>query len=128
MTYYIPFARFSLPNGRRSEDSMRTADPDVVAAYERIRAAGFYCSVEILSTREIAAYISDGTSADMGDIDCLVHPNGPGLPEAIGAMMKGFTAEGAAEWRKAMDTAVSEEVAAEELAMGNAEGFEEHDL
>lgn len=112
MTYHIPFTRFNLPDGRRSEDSMVTRDAEVAAAYDRIHKEGFYCSIELLTTGEIAAYISDGTPEDMGDIACIVHDNGPGLPEAIGAMMKAFTPEGVEEWREAMTRMVDEEVEA----------------
>lgn len=123
MTYHIPFTRFSLPDGRRSEDIMTTRDVAVAEAYDRIHKEGFYMAVEMLSTGEIAAYISDGTEADMGDIACIVHSNGPGLPEAIGAMMKAFTPEGAAEWRRGQEEldSIDAEMAAEEAHAKDAD-------
>ncbi len=96
MTYEIPFIRFSLPNGRQTPDTMMTEDAEVADAYRRIEAAGCRMTVEILQTGGIAACI-EGPD---GDLDCTVHPNGPGLPEAIGAMMKRFDPEAARRLRE----------------------------
>lgn len=96
--YEIPFTRFDLPDGRRSKDTMFTDDPDVWAAYLRISHNGCRMTVEILSTGMISAAIEHPE----GDYDILVHPNGPGLPEATGEMMKRFTQEGFEQWLEDM--------------------------
>lgn len=98
MIYAIPFTRFTLPDGRQSEDSMNTEDPEVAAAYERIRAAGYRMTVELLRSGNVSASIE----CPEGDYDCTVHTNGPGLSEAIGIMMKRFDATEAAWWRESM--------------------------
>lgn len=97
--YHIPFTRFSLPDGRQTEDSMATTDPELPAAYDSIRAAGFRMTVEILGGIG-AGMISAAIECPDGDYDQIIHPNGPGLPDAIGVMMKQFDSKEAALWRE----------------------------
>lgn len=82
----IVFTQYVAPNGRRKFVSLPVRD-DVADKADAIRAGGLVFECEILSDGQISATI---THPEKGDLDIVVVPNGPGVREAIEAMVLRF--------------------------------------
>lgn len=84
----IEFTQYLMPDGRAQ--SVRIDRPEAISSKaDRIIEAGYRFECEMLSDyRTISLTITD---PDMGDVAIKVVPNGPGVPEAIDAMIESFT-------------------------------------
>ncbi len=80
MTQYL------LPNGSARHTYMPVPD-DVYRKAQAIIDAGLRFETEILRTGQVSTTI---THPEHGDMDITVHANGPGLHEAIHAMIERF--------------------------------------
>jgi hypothetical protein len=86
MSREIPFTQYVAPTGRAKPTSIEVAN-DVADKADVIIARGLTFEVEILSNGQVSATITDPERCDM---DIVVVPNGPGVREAIEAMIRRF--------------------------------------
>lgn len=82
----IPFTQFILPNGKRRSTSIEVSDDAAAKALQLIE-RGLVFECEILSTGSVSVTITD---PEEGDLDIRIVANGPGVREAIEAMVLGF--------------------------------------
>lgn len=95
----IPFTQFLMPDGRRQQTSIDVGDAEF-AAYEKVKAAGFRMTVEMLSDYStVSQCIED---PELGDFDIELCPNGPEVPRRLSAMLLRFDPVLAAKWREEM--------------------------
>ncbi len=94
-TYQIPFTRFHPPHGRREEVGME-ADAETYALWGRVRDAGLRMTVEVLRTGKVSLCIED---PKLGDYDCKIVNNGPGVVVSARNMLERFNPGELARWR-----------------------------
>lgn len=83
----IPFTQYVLPDGRQKPVSIEVAC-DVAEKAASIIASGLRFECEILRTGHVSLTIHDPDEGD--DVAIKVLPNGPGITEAVEAMVRGF--------------------------------------
>lgn len=94
----IPFTRFHLPDGRRSETEIEVTDAEFVQ-FEKVRAAGFRMTVELLQNGMVSQCVED---PELGDFDCVVTANGPQVTVELSKMLLRFDPKVAAKWKEVM--------------------------
>ncbi len=82
----IPFTEYVLPHGRRQDVTIDVAD-DLAAKAQAIIARGFVFEAEILTNSWVSLTITDPEEGDMAH---QMVPNGPGMREAVEAMIRAF--------------------------------------
>lgn len=82
----IIMTQYLLPDGRKRHTYMPAPDA-VFAKAQSIMDAGMRFEAEVLNTGDVSTTI---THPDYGDLDITIHANGPGLHEAIHAMIERF--------------------------------------
>ena len=93
----IPFTQFLRPNGRRKPVTLDVSDEAAARFYEAEK-LGCRMTVEELTTGEASLCVEH----EDGDVDCVVVPNGPGVREAVEAMLLRFSLESFNAWHKEM--------------------------
>lgn len=86
-TAEIPFTQYVLPDGRRRQTSIEVA-ADVAEKAGSIISRGLRFECEVLSTGHVSLTIFDPEEED--DVAIEVLPNGPGIREAVEAMVRDF--------------------------------------
>lgn len=94
----IPFTRFFPPNGRREPTSM-VVDDETFKNWEKVEAAGFRMTVELLGNGNVSQCIED---PELGDYDIALCLNGPAVPSKLKAMLARFNPDDVPKWRKKM--------------------------
>lgn len=81
----IPFTQFLLPDGRKAPLTV-DCSVEVASVAESVIADGYEFQIEILTTREVSMTCFDPQEEE--DIAIEVCPNGPGIEEAVGRLVK----------------------------------------
>jgi hypothetical protein len=81
----IEFTRYSLPNGRRSTETIERPAP-IAELASAIVAAGYRFECEMLGDGTVSLTIAD----DNADHAIELCPNGPGIPAAVERLITGF--------------------------------------
>lgn len=93
----IPFTQYLLPKGTRKPVEIEVSDLSA-AKFSEAERLGCSMTCERLTTGEISLCIAH----EAGDFDCLVVPEGPGVPEAVETMLLRFTPEAFNAWHMEM--------------------------
>lgn len=92
----IPFTQFLLPNGCQRPMDHTTPYKDVGEKAQKILDAGFHFTCEILTTGDVAFYITgkvqdaEDEEPEEGDAAIALAFNGPQVPEKVAAMIREF--------------------------------------
>ncbi len=92
MSAPVLFTQYMRPSGRAVPVSIEVSEATANKA-QTIIARGFRFECEVLTTGQVSLTITD---PDEGDLDIKIIENGPGVREAVEAMITRFETEGMA--------------------------------